>query len=114
MSVRHLSIPRAKMSAQERDFRSKLAQCIHEQGLLRGSLLVRRRVCGKPRCRCTRGQLHESLYLVISQNGRARQLFVPKDWEDRVRQWVQEYHDAQDLLEEISQLYWNKVRHRQD
>jgi hypothetical protein len=102
------------MSAQEREFRSKLAQCIDHRGLLRGSLLVRRRVCGKPRCRCVQGQLHESLYLVISQGGRTRQLFVPRDWEERVRQWVQEYHHAQDLLEEISQIYWGKVRHRQD
>jgi len=114
MSDRQRSIPRAKMSARERDFRSKLAQCIDQRGLLRGSLLVRRRVCGKPRCKCTQGQLHESLYLVVRQGGRTRQLFVPKDWEGRVRQWAREYHLAQDLLEEISQIYWDKVRSRQD
>jgi hypothetical protein len=102
------------MSARERAFRSKLAQCVDQRGVLRGSLLVRRRVCGKSNCRCAQGQLHESLYLAISAEGRTRQLFVPKDWEERVRQWVAEYHRAQDLLEEISQVYWNKVRQRQE
>lgn len=102
------------MSAGERRFRSRLAQVIAGQGLIRGSLLVRRRVCGKPRCRCTRGRLHESLYLAIHQDGRTRQLFVPKDWEARVRQWVEQYHHAQELLEEVSKMHWEKLRQRQD
>jgi hypothetical protein len=102
------------MSARERAFRSKLAQCVDQRGLLRGSLLVRRRSCGKAGCRCTRGHLHESLYLAISQGGRTRQLFVPRDWEERVRHWVAEYHRAQDLLEEISCIHWNKVHQRQE
>jgi hypothetical protein len=79
---------------------------------MRGSLLVRRRVCGKKSCRCTRGQLHESLYLVINENGRTRQLYIPKDWEPAVRQWVEDYHQARLLMDEISRLYWEKVRAR--
>jgi len=101
------------MTFRERQFRSRLAQMIDQRGLLRGSLLVRRRVCGKPKCRCARGQGHESLYLVVSQGGRSRQLFVPKDWEETVRRWVGDYHKARGLLEEISRLYWEKVRTRQ-
>lgn len=100
------------MSASERGFRSRLAQLIHQQGLLRGSLLSRRRVCGKASCRCAKGHLHESLYLVIHQAGRTRQLYVPKDWEATVRQWVQGYHQAKELLEAISRLHWEKVKHR--
>jgi len=34
--------------------------------------------CGKPNCRCTRGELHKSLYLVQSQGGRLRQICVPQ------------------------------------
>jgi hypothetical protein len=102
------------MSAQERRARSRLAQLISQRGVLRGSLLLRRRVCGKPNCKCTRGQKHESLYLVISEGGRTRQLYVPREWESRVRRWVEEYHRARQLMEEISRIYWDKVRHRQD
>lgn len=102
------------MAGAERSFRSKLAKVIHEQGMLRGTLLQRKRVCGKPSCRCTRGQKHESLYLVISEAGRTRQLYVPKEWEATVRQWVQGYRQAQELLEEISRLHWDKVKNRQD
>ena len=100
------------MSGQERGFRSKLAQLIHQAGVLRGTLLSRRRVCGKPNCRCAKGQLHESLYLVVSEAGRTRQLYVPKDWEAAVRRWVQGYRAAQELLEEISRIHWDKLRNR--
>lgn len=107
-------IPRAKMSAAERRVRSQLAQLLSQRGVIRGTLLVRRRRCGKANCRCARGDGHESLFLVISENGRTRQLFVPKDWESRVRLWVEDYHRARVLLEEVSRVYWDKVRERKD
>jgi hypothetical protein len=103
-----------QMPPAERHARSRLAQLASQRGLLRGSLLVRRRVCGKAGCKCARGELHESLYLVISEGGRTCQLYVPKDWEPRVRQWVADHQHARQLMEEISRLYWNKVRKRQD
>jgi len=102
------------MTAQERRSRSALAQLVSQRGLVRGNLLQRRRVCGKPNCKCTRGELHASLYLVFSEGGKLQQLFVPKRWEPVVRQWVADYHDARRLLEEISRLYVEKVRQRED
>ena len=114
MSDKDRIIPWANMPAAERKARSQLAQLVAQRGILRGSLLVRRRVCGKAGCKCTRGKLHESLYLVITERGRTRQLYVPKDWEPRVRRWVEEYHQARGLLEEVSRIYWGKVRQRQD
>jgi hypothetical protein len=102
------------MSAQERQFRSRLAQVVSQRGLLRGSLLVRRRGCGKPNCRCARGEKHQSLYLAVSEGGRTRQLFVPRRWEALVRQWVADYRQAQTLLEELSRLSWRKVRARDE
>ena len=63
-------------------------------------------------CRCTAGELHTSLYLVQSQQGQPRQVCIPKDWEDRVRQAVSDYQEMQQLLEELSQLEWQRVRER--
>jgi len=102
------------MSASERRTRSRLTQLLNERGVIRGTLLVRKRKCGKSNCRCVRGEGHESLFLVISENGRTRQLFVPKDWESRVRLWVEDYHRVRQLMEDVSRIYWDKVRNRQD
>lgn len=102
------------MPASERQARSRLAQLMGCRGFMRGTLLTRRMKCGKLNCKCARGERHESLFLVISENGRTRQLFVPKDWESRVRLWVEDYHRARELMEEVSRIYWDKVRNRQD
>ena len=114
MSDRTRPTSRTGLPPAERRLRSRLAQLVHSQGLLRGTLLVRRRGCGKAGCKCARGQLHESLYLVVSEQGRQRQLFIPKEWEPLVRRWVANHHDARELLEEISRIYWEKVRRRKN
>ena len=72
------------MSVQERKARSRLAQLVSQHGLMRGNLLVRRVKCGKSNCHCAQGEGHECLLVAISEQGRTRQLFVPKDWQPRV------------------------------
>jgi Family of unknown function (DUF6788) len=105
-------IPRTAMSAAERGFRSRLAQIVSGQGLIRGTLLERTRVCGKPNCRCTRGHKHRAVYLVLSEKGKLRQLYVPADWEQRVRQWVENHRALRGLLRELSEVSWEKIRRR--
>ena len=114
MTERKSGISRSKMTAAERHARSQLAQVLSQRGVIRGTLLVRKRKCGKANCRCARGEGHESLFLVISENGRTRQFFVPRDWEPRVRQWVADYRRVRNLLENVSRIFWDKLRHRRD
>ena len=102
------------MPVPERQVRSALNRILSQQGLLHGTLLTRQRVCGKSNCRCAKGQLHESLYLVVTEGGRGRQLYVPKAWEAAVQQWIRQYGQARRLMDELSRLHWDKVRHRQD
>lgn len=102
------------MSREERELRSRLTKLLHSAGIIRGSLAVRERTCGKPTCRCvTKGQKHAGLYLVVSEEGKYRQIFVPKAMEDDVRRWVESYADARTLLEEISKLHHEKLRKRE-
>ena len=103
---------RAKLSAAERNFRSRIAQLASGQWFLRGTLSQRAGKCGKPNCRCTRGELHSSLYLVQSQQGKPRQICVPQAWQQRVRQAVHDYHQMQRLIEEVSELEWKRLRER--
>jgi len=46
--------------------------------LIRGSLNLRLQKCGKPNCHCAQGAPHQVLYLVQSQEGKKRQIFVPR------------------------------------
>lgn len=101
------------MDPKERAIRSKLAQIVGTQGLIRGTLLERHRRCGRSGCHCAKGPGHPALYLVLSEGGRQRQLYIPKQFQDRVRQWVQNHRLARQLIHEISQMHWVRIKQRQ-
>lgn len=106
-------LPRTTFSPAERRRRSRAAALAHSSRLLRGTLSVRNQTCGKESCRCARGEPHLSLYLVQSHNGKPRQLYVPKDWEERVRRAVKDYQELQTLLEEISEWEWRRLTRKE-
>jgi len=101
-------------SWHEQAWRRRAAALLRQDGLLRGNISVRRRVCGKPACRCAEGERHEAMYVVYREAGRTVQLYVPKEWEERVRRWVKRYGEARELLDKLSGVYETRVRRRRD
>jgi hypothetical protein len=97
------------MPAHERRLRSRLVQLLSAHGLLRGTLSARERTCGKPGCRCTRGEKHGGLYLVFSEQGRLRQVFVSRGQEKQVRLWVAQYREVRELLEALVRLHLERL-----
>jgi hypothetical protein len=68
--------------------------------MIRGSVVVQRRRCGKANCRCTDGaSLHESTVLSYSEGGRNRTVMLPADQVTAVTAAVDRYRDAQAKLE---------------
>jgi hypothetical protein len=86
----------------ERKARSRLTQILHEQPFLCGSLVSMHRKCGKPGCKCTRGELHPGLYLALRVGEKRKMIHVPQAMEQSVRQWVANYQEAWHLMEQIS------------
>ena len=68
--------------------------------MIRGSVVVQRRCCGKTSCRCTDGvSLHESTVLSYSEDGRNRTIMLAADQVDPVRAAVDRYRAAYAKLE---------------
>lgn len=104
---------RTGMSPHERQVRSRLRQLLgRNPGLLRGTLSVRAIKCGKTNCKCTRGERHTARVLVASLDGRLKQLYVPAALEPTVREWTARHQEIRELLEELSQIHWEKVKRR--
>ena len=101
-------LSRAELSATERGLRSRIVQIASGARFLHGTLSERSSKCGKPNCRCARGEGHASLYLVRSHAGDVRQLCIPKGLHDPVRQAVGEFQQMQRLLHEVSELEWKR------
>jgi hypothetical protein len=105
---------RAQFSDRERRRRFRLVQIIHQARFLRGTLSLRNVHCGKPGCHCARGELHACLYLVRRQGGKLRQLFVPRQWEERIREAVKNHQEMEQLIEELSDLEWKRLKQRKE
>jgi len=93
---------KSQMSKEERETRSKLKPYISYRELLKGTLTVRKQKCGKPtvrkqkcgkpNCKCARTNYrHICLYLTRRREGKIEQLFIPKEKEALVREWVSNY-----------------------
>jgi hypothetical protein len=68
--------------------------------MIRGSVVVHRRRCGKPTCRCADGEaLHEATVLSFSERGRTRFVMLPAAQVAAVRAAVERYRAAQAKLE---------------
>ena len=106
--------PRTGFPAAERALRSRLNQILATQGVIRGTLLHRYRRCGNPGCHCAKGPGHPGLYLILCDGGRRRQLYIPRSWHDRVRQWVDNHHQVRRLIHQISELHWKRIQDRQE
>jgi hypothetical protein len=76
--------------------------------MVSGSLVEQYVTCGKPRCRCTRGQKHGPLYyLYWKEPGRSRSLYVPREKVGALRRQVQNYRRFQ---AELSRLLRRQLR----
>jgi hypothetical protein len=63
--------------------------------LLRGSLVVQRRRCGKRNCRCAKGtELHETPAVSYTRNGRTRTVVLSESEVEAVRAAIGRYRTA--------------------
>ncbi len=68
--------------------------------MVRGSVVVHRRRCGKPSCRCADGEaLHEATVLSYSDGGRTRFVMLAEGDVAAVRAAAERYRSARAALE---------------
>jgi hypothetical protein len=72
-----LSSLRSQLLEAQHQLPQLLEECLGREPLLPGSLYTLRRKCGKPNCRCSRGELHESTVLSYRGQGRPRNMSPP-------------------------------------
>ena len=99
-------VARLSLPAKERQLRSRLHQLLSSaEGFLHGSLIVMARRCGKPGCRCASDDQarHRALCLGQTRGGKTTMIHIPAEMEQRVGQWVENFRQATELLEELSQ-----------
>lgn len=69
--------------------------------------------CGRPTCRCYHGgPRHAAQHLTFKENGKTRNVYVPKALVPEVQSWIAEHQRLKALLREIHQLSVALIRAR--
>jgi len=100
---------RNSLSPQERSARSKATKLIHNSPFVIGSLVEMANTCGKPNCKCARGDRHKSWCLAVRDQGKRRMFHIPHQLENEVFQWVDTYRDIWKQMETISQAHVERI-----
>jgi hypothetical protein len=85
-----------------KDARHKIARQAHPEDIMRGSLVMVERTCGKPNCRCVKGHKHRSLYLSQYHKGSPRMIYIPKRAQEDARRMVRNYQMLKGILNKVS------------
>ena len=85
------------------------------QEILRGSLIERYKRCGKPGCKCANGPGHgPKYYLTVSFPKRPPEMaYVPQAFEETVKEYLENYRKAKEILEELSSINRELLRRRE-
>ena len=78
--------------------------------MVAASLCRRMVTCGNPRCKCARGEKHESWCLTYKDKAKTKTVHVPREMVEEVSKWVQEHKQAKELISEISNLGLQIIR----
>jgi hypothetical protein len=86
-----LSALRAQVLDLQKQLTPLLQSFLGREPLLPGSVYTLRRRCGKPNCRCARGELHASTVLSYRGEGRPRNISLPPEQLREVRELTEDY-----------------------
>jgi hypothetical protein len=93
---------RSQRSPQERDARSRAVQLLADKPLLRGSLVLQYRSCGKKSCRCQTGPKHPALYLHTRLGDQRVRIYIPPALHQAVRAAIETGRQIDHLVDQVS------------
>jgi hypothetical protein len=78
--------------------------------MVRGSLIHNRVRCGKPTCKCARGEVHSAYYLSRRIEGKTRMDHIAKDQVATVRRWKKDTERLEALLEKLTDALMDELK----
>lgn len=78
--------------------------------LVQGSYCTVKVKCGKPGCRCSRGEPHQACVLTRKVRGKTVTTHVPRDLRSEVEAWAGQYRQVMKLIRDISALSERIIR----
>jgi len=81
-----------------------------DKPVIKGTVYELKRKCGKPGCKCSRGQLHSSMVLSSSEGGRTRLRVIPRGSLLEVKSKVERYQRLRRSRSRLVQSFKEMLR----
>ncbi len=102
---------RGYLSVKERQARSRLTRLVHQEPFLQGSLVDSTFKCGKDNCWCTDADKgHPACYLSMRVGSKRKMIYVPKDREKYIREWVKNYREIVKGIARVSKYCLDRFK----
>jgi len=76
-----------------------------DQPVIKGTVYELKRRCGKPGCRCARGELHTRMVVSASEGGKTRLQVIPKGFLVEVQAKVRRYQELRRARARLGEIY---------
>jgi len=76
-----------------------------DQPVIKGTVYELKRRCGKPGCRCARGELHTRMVVSASEGGKTRLQVIPKGFLVEVQAKVRRYQEHRRARARLGEIY---------
>jgi len=86
-----LSRLRQQIYQLQRKHAQLVQRMLKSRRMVKGSVVTLARQCGKPGCKCTRGEKHTSKYLSISEGGKTRMVYLKAGMEIKIGEAAERY-----------------------
>ena len=101
---------RKQLQERQHEMAGLLRLFMLRPSLIRGSVYLLRRKCGKTNCRCQEGHLHESWVLSVPEKGRKRMRTVPKGKRLKWQQMADNYRCFRHARTQLVKLFEEILR----
>jgi hypothetical protein len=76
-----------------------------DRPVIKGTVYELKRRCGKPGCKCARGQLHARMVVSASEGGKTRLRVIPKGFLVEVQTKVRRYQEFRRVRARLGEIY---------
>lgn len=73
--------------------------------VMKGTVYALKRKCGKPGCKCARGELHTRMVLSASEGGKTRLQVIPHGSLGEVQEKVRRYQELRRVRARLGEIY---------
>jgi hypothetical protein len=81
-----------------------------DRPVTKGTVYELKRRCGKPGCKCSRGELHARMVLSASEGGKTRLQVIPHGFLGEVQEKVRRYQELRRVRARLGEIYREMLR----